>query len=134
MSRIFRSQPVLTEETHRATPFEIFFDLVFVFALTRVISLMGQPPSPLTLTQGLILLLLFWVSWMTYSWLGNQARADIGLIKAGTILAMAATFVAALVIPDAWRPGNVAVDARLTLALAYVSLRVLHLAMYFYAA
>jgi low temperature requirement protein LtrA len=134
MSHIFRSRPVLTEETHRATSFEIFFDLVFIFALTRVISLMGQPPTPLTLTQGLILLLLFWISWMTYSWLGNQARADIGLIKAGTILAMAATFVAALVIPDAWRPGNGTVDARLTLALAYVSLRVLHLAMYFYAA
>ena len=65
MNRIFRSRPVLTEETHRATPFEIFFDLVFIFALTRVISLMGQPPTPLTLTQGLILLLLFWVSWMT---------------------------------------------------------------------
>jgi hypothetical protein len=57
------------------------------------------------LAQGLILLLLFWNSWTSYAWLGNQARADLGLISAGTTVAMAAFFVAALVIPDAWPHG-----------------------------
>ena len=134
MRLILRSRPVLTDETHRATSFEIFFDLVFIFALTRVIALMGHPPTPLTLAQGLILLLLLWNSWTDYTWLGNQARADLGLIGAGTIVAMAAIFVAALVIPDAWRQGADRVDAPLTLALAYVALTALHLILYFYAA
>jgi low temperature requirement protein LtrA len=124
----------MTEERHRATPFEIFFDLVFVFALTRVIAFMGHPPTLLTLTQGLILLLLFWNSWTSYAWLGNQARADLGLISAGTTVAMAAFFVAALVIPDAWPHGAATVDAPLTLALAYIVLTALHLTLYFYAA
>jgi low temperature requirement protein LtrA len=52
---------VPTEETHRATTFEIFFDLVFVFALTRIISFMAQSLTPLILAQGLVLLLLLWV-------------------------------------------------------------------------
>ena len=134
MRHILRSQAVLTGEGHRTTSFEIFFDLVFVFALTRVISFMGQPPTPLTLIQGLILLLLLWMPWLTYAWLGNQARADVGLIRAGTLVAMAAIFVAALVIPDAWRHVNGTVNAPLTLALAYIVFRALHLGLYFYAA
>jgi hypothetical protein len=51
----------------------------------------------------LILLLLLWISWTNYTWLGNQARADLGLISAGTTIAMAAIFVAALVLPGACR-------------------------------
>jgi low temperature requirement protein LtrA len=133
MRYILRPPPVLTGEGHRPTLFEIFFDLVFVFALTRVVSFMGRPPTPLTLTQGLILLLLLWMPWLTYAWLGNQARVDLGLIRVGTLVAMAAIFVAALVIPDAWRRGNGSVDAPLTLALAYIVFRALHLALYFYA-
>ena len=43
--------------------FEIFFDLVFVFALTRVITFMAGSPSALTLAQGLLLLLLLLYSW-----------------------------------------------------------------------
>jgi low temperature requirement protein LtrA len=123
----------MTDETHRATSFEIFFDLVFIFALTRVIAFMGQPPTALSLAQGFLLLILLWISWTNYTWLGNQARADTGLIHAGTAVAMAAIFVAALVIPDAWRAGR-DVSAPLTLALAYIALTALHIVLYFYAA
>ncbi|HEY2674135.1 MAG TPA: low temperature requirement protein A [Rugosimonospora sp.] len=132
MRHIFRFRPALTEETHRATSFEVFFDLVFIFALTRIISFMGHPPTFLTLAQGLILLLLLWMSWTIYTWLGNQARADVGLVPAGTVAAMAAVFVAALVIPDAFRHAPGTVDAPLTLALAYIVLRILDLALYFH--
>jgi low temperature requirement protein LtrA len=134
MRHISWPRPVLTEETHRATSFEIFFDLVFIFALTRVIAFMGHPPTPLTLAQGLILLLLFWVPWTNYTWLGNQARADLGPVSAGTTLAMAAIFVAALVIPNAWQHGATTAGAPLTLALAYIITTGLHLTLYFYAA
>ncbi|MFF4879587.1 low temperature requirement protein A [Micromonospora sp. NPDC000668] len=133
MRRTFRSRPVLTEETHRATTFEIFFDIVFVFALTRLIAFMGEPPTLLSMAQGMLLLLLLMISWGAYTWLGNQARADTGLVPAGTVIAMAAIFVAALVIPDAWRHGR-DVNAPLTLAVAYIVIRAVQLALYFYAA
>jgi low temperature requirement protein LtrA len=85
--------------------FEIFFDLVFVFAITRVISSMTQLLTFLTLAQGLILLLLLWWSWTAFAWLGSQARAGQGLIQIGMLVAMAALFVAGLVMPDAWGGG-----------------------------
>lgn len=43
-------RPAMTAESHRVTSFEIFFDLVFVFAITRVVSFMARsltpPPGP----------------------------------------------------------------------------------------
>ncbi len=62
----------MTEETDRVTGFEIFFDLVFVFAITRVISFLTHSLTALTLAQGLILLLLLWWSWSAYAWLGKS--------------------------------------------------------------
>jgi low temperature requirement protein LtrA len=124
----------MTEETHRITHVEIFFDLVFIFAYTRVAAFMGRPPTATTLVRGLILLLLLWMSWTTYSWLGNQTRADAGPIYGGFLAASAANFVIALVIPDAWHQGNGTLHGPLTLALAYVMLRALDVGLYFYAA
>ena len=130
MRHIVLPRLVKTEETHRATAFEIFFDLVFVFALTRTISFMAQPPTPLILAQGLVILLLLWWSFTAFAWLGNQVRADVGVIRAGMLVAMAAIFVAALVIPYAWRHGDRAADAPLTLAVAYIVVRVVHLCLF----
>jgi low temperature requirement protein LtrA len=134
MRLIFWSERVMTEETHRITHVEIFFDLVFIFAFTRVTAFMGRPPTPSTLVKGLILLLLLWMSWTTYTWLGNQARADAGPIYGGFLAASAGNFVIALVIPDAWQQGNGTVDGPLTLALVYIVLRALDVGLYFYAA
>ena len=114
------------------TPFEIFFDLVFVFAVTRAISFMTHSLTFLTLTQGLILLLLLWWSWSAYAWVGNQARADQGLIQLGMIVAMAALLIAGLVIPDAW--GGDHSDAPVILAVSLAVVRVVYTGLYLYAA
>ncbi|MFC3505407.1 low temperature requirement protein A [Micromonospora krabiensis] len=127
-----RSRPVLVEESHRATIFEVFFDLVLVFALTRLIDFMAGDPSALTLFQGFLLVLWFWYAWSCYTWLGNLTRADVGLVRAVMTVAMAAIFVAALVIPDAWRAAGAARGASLTLAAAYLLVRALHLALMFH--
>jgi low temperature requirement protein LtrA len=132
--RIAVPRPVLTDETHRATSIEIFFDLVFAFALTQVIAFVGRPPTPLTLAQGFILGLLLWMSWSPYAWLSDQARADVGLVAGGILIAMAATFVAALAIPDAWRHEGKVFDAPLVLALAWIVLRGTHIGVYYWAA
>jgi low temperature requirement protein LtrA len=130
MRYIFRAgSPVPTEETHRATPFEVFFDLVFVFAFIRVMTFMAQSPTPLMLAQGLVLLLLLWWPFTNYAWLANQVRADVGLVRAGLVVVMAAIFVAALVIPHAWRHGRQTVAAPLTLALVYIVIRAVFLAL-----
>ncbi|MEU1245677.1 low temperature requirement protein A [Micromonospora arida] len=133
MRRILDIRPVPAGLTHRTTMFEIFFDLVFVFALTRVITFMAGSPSALTLAQGLLLLLLLLYSWSPYIWVGNLVRPDVGLVRAVTLVAMAAIFVAALVLPDAWQQSPELFDAPLTLALAYVVGRAVQLVILFWA-
>ncbi|MEU7802968.1 low temperature requirement protein A [Micromonospora arborensis] len=133
MKGIFGVRPVPAAETHRTTMFEIFFDLVFVFALTRVITFMAGSPSALTLAQGLLLLLLLLYSWSPYIWVGNLVRPDVGLVRAATLVAMAAIFVAALVLPGAWQQSPELFDAPLTLALAYVVGRAVQLVILFWA-
>src|SRR5215216_5262266 len=88
-----------TSEDHRPTTFELFFDLVYVFAATQVTGYMAHEHSGHGVVQGLLLLALLWWTWSAYTWLGNQARADEGLLRA----AMAAMFVVALTIPEAWQ-------------------------------
>ena len=71
-----------TDDAHRVTTLELFFDLVFVFALTQVTALMADDPTGRGLGRGLVLLALLWFGWSSYAWLGNQARADEGLLRA----------------------------------------------------
>ncbi|MCG5463923.1 low temperature requirement protein A [Micromonospora sp. MED01] len=130
MGRTFGARPMATPETHRPILFEIFFDLVFVFGLIRVTTFMSQRPAPVSLVQGFLVLLLLWISWLVYSWLGNHVRIDVGLIRAGVTVAMAAVFLIALVIPDAWRTGPGTAQSRLILVLAYVVLRVVDLVLF----
>ncbi|MDG4806756.1 low temperature requirement protein A [Micromonospora sp. WMMD1120] len=131
MRGILAIRPVPVGSPHRTTMFEIFFDLVFVFALTRVITFMAGSPSALALVQGLILLLLLLYSWGPYTWVGNLVRADVGLVRAATLVAMAAIFVAALVLPEAWQQSAELFDAPLTVALAYVVGRAVQLVILF---
>jgi low temperature requirement protein LtrA len=123
-----------TDDTHRVTPLELLFDLVFVFAITQVTSFLAASPHPLAAFRGLVTLGLLWFGWSAYSWLGNQAKADEGLMRLTVVLAMAAMFIVALTIPEAWhdRPGGV--HSPLIFAFSYIVVRGLHLTVYFIAA
>lgn len=134
MGQIFGSRAVVTAESHRTTLFEVFFDLVFAFALIRVTEFMSARPTPVTLLQGFLVLMLLWISWLVYSSLGNYARSDVGLIRAGTTAAMAGIFLAALVIPNAWESGPGTLEPRLILVLAYIVVRLIHLVLFLWAA
>jgi low temperature requirement protein LtrA len=88
-----------TDEQHRVTTLELFFDLVFVFAFTQVTALMAEDPTPVGAVRGLVVLALLWWAWCSYAWLGNQAQADEGVVRGTLIVAMTAMFVVALAIP-----------------------------------
>ena len=112
------------------TTFELFFDLVFVFAVTQVTGFMAHEGDGVGVVRGLLLLALLWWAWEAYAWLGNQARADEGLTRAGMIVAMAAIFVVALTVPEAWEDLPGGVDGPVVLVTAYVVARIVHLAVY----
>ncbi|GIF46232.1 low temperature requirement protein LtrA [Asanoa ferruginea] len=127
-----RVRPV-TEE-HRATPFELFFDLVYVFAVTQITGYMAHEHTATGVLQGLLTLALLWGTWSGYTWLGNHSRADEGILRTGMVVAMVAMFVVALAIPEAWHDAPGGLDGPLVLVCAYLLVRGVHLAVYTVAA
>ena len=87
----------------RVTPLELFFDLVFVFALTQVTSFLSDHLTWLGMLQAVALLTALWGAWAAYSWLTNAVPAE-DVIPARLVIfcAMAAMFVASLAVPDAF--------------------------------
>jgi low temperature requirement protein LtrA len=95
-----------TGEDDTVTPFElffeVFFDLVYVFAAIQVTGYMVHAHDASGVRQGMLVLALLWWTWCAYAWLGDQARADTGVVRAAMGVAMAALFVGAVTIPEAW--------------------------------
>jgi len=123
----------ITEEA-RVTPLELFLDLVFVFAITQVTALMADDLTVRGLVQGLLVLGLVWWCWVGYAWLGAVVRADEGLGRVAMFGAMAAVFVLAITIPEAFRDIEGGLSGPVVVAFAYLAVRVLHLVIFWMAA
>jgi len=124
----------LVADGHRVTMFELFFDLVFVFAVTQVTAYIAHSHDGTGLVQATLLLGLTWWSWSGYAWLGNQAHADVGVLRIGLVVAMIAIFVCALATPEAWHDMPGGLDGPLVLACAYAVVRTVHTVLYLVAA
>jgi low temperature requirement protein LtrA len=112
------------ETEQKVTPLELFFDLVFVFAITQVTTMLADDPTWAGLARGMLVLSALWWAWASYSWLTNTVDAEEGATRLAMLAAMAAALVASLAVPGAF--GS---DA-LVFALAYTALRVLHVVIY----
>jgi low temperature requirement protein LtrA len=123
-----------TDESHRVTTLELLFDLVFVFAVTSITSFMAHSLTTTGLLEGLVIAMLMWFGWTAYAWLGNQAHADRGALRISMLFAMAAFFLVALTIPEAFedRPGGL--SGPVVFVSAYAVVRFSHLAVYTLAA
>jgi low temperature requirement protein LtrA len=112
------------EREHRITPLELFFDLVFVFAFTQVTNVLLDDPTWTGLGHGLLILAALWWAWASYAWLTNTFDAGEDGVLAVMVAAMAAMFVAALAVPEAF--GNHGV----VFGVAFLIVAVLHAALY----
>ncbi len=100
---VAETAPVETEGTEkRVAPLELFFDLVFVFALTQVTALMSENPSWEGLGQGMLVLTALWWAWGAYAWLTNYVAAEEGRERILMFGVMGAFLVAALAVPNAF--------------------------------
>ena len=84
------------------TPLELFFDLVFVLALTQCTALMAANPTWEGLAQGLLILGLMWWAWTGYAWLTSVVEPEEGAVRIVIFAAMAAFSWSALCIPEAF--------------------------------
>ncbi|HUR72901.1 MAG TPA: low temperature requirement protein A [Sporichthya sp.] len=124
----FRFEPLHPESA--ATTLELFFDLVFVFALTQITAFMAHDVGTERLVQGLLVLGLLWWSWTGYAWLGNVVKADEGATRIAMLTAMAAMFVIALAIPEAFDDSPGGISSPYAIAVCYFVLRTVHIAAF----
>jgi low temperature requirement protein LtrA len=114
----------MAQREQRVTPLELFFDLVFVFAITQVPLLMSDDPTWQGLGRGLVVLAALWWAWTGYAWLTNTLEPEEGLVRAGMFGAMAAMLVVALAVPEAFDAHGV------LFGVAYLIVRLLQLQLY----
>lgn len=111
--------------SHSVTPLELFFDLVFVFALTQVTALMADDLTWTGLLRGFAVLVVVWWAWVGYAWLTNTTRIDNDLTSRLVMLvAMAVMLVVGLAAPQAFGTYSILFGA------AYLLVRLLHIALY----
>jgi len=117
----------LSDAEERVGPLELFFDLVFVFAITQVTAYIAKDPTWETLARGLMILAVVWWAWVAYSWLTNTLDTERDDVRLVMFIAMAAMFVVSLSIAHAFS------DNGLLFALAYSLVRAAHILLYGYA-
>jgi len=108
----------------RVTPLELFFDLVFVFAITQVTGFLADNSTWLGLLRGVLLLAALWWAWAAYAWLTNTLNPEEGTVRLAVFGSIAAMLIVALATRDAFGGEGV------VFGVAYFLVRALHLVLY----
>jgi low temperature requirement protein LtrA len=111
----------------RVLPLELFFDLVFVLAITQCTTLMSHNTTWGGLGEGMLVLALLWWSWTAYAWLTSVVDPEEGGVRLALFAAMAGFLIAAICVPEAFG------DLALEFALAYGAVRFAQIFLMFLA-
>ncbi len=122
-------QELLSGETRaegerRTSYLELFFDLVFVFAITQVTALILHDLSAGGIARGALVLGLVWWAWGGFAWMTNAVDVESIGVRVLFLVCALASFFVALAVPRAFETDG------LWFALPYLVLRVLHLGLY----
>jgi low temperature requirement protein LtrA len=110
-------------EEHQVTPVELFFDLVFVFAITQVTKLLANDPTWHGVLRGMLVLAALWWAWTTYASLTSAIDVDEGGVRLAMLASTGTMLVVALAVPGAFG------DEAVLFGAAYLIVRVLHLVL-----
>jgi len=112
------------EGEERVTPLELFFDLVFVFALTQVTGFLAANETGEGLLRGALLFAALWWAWEAYAWLTNTLDPEEGAVRLAVFASTGVMLIVALATPSAF--GSEA----LVFGVAYFLVRALHIVLY----
>src|SRR5918998_6107790 len=102
----------------RVTPLELFFDLVYVFAVTQLSHLLLDHPTFGGALQTLFLLFVVRWAWQYTTWFTNWFDPDTLPVRLTLVAVMLASLVMSVAIPEAFG------ERGLMFALAYVAIQV----------
>jgi low temperature requirement protein LtrA len=112
----------------RTSSVELFWDLVFVFAVTQVSTLLAHDLTWAGFGRAMLVLALVWWAWSAFVWVTNAHDPRASHVRGLLFVAMILTFVVALAVPRAFG------DDATIFVLAYAAVRFLHLGLYVDAA
>lgn len=121
--RLTRMHPRDPHQGHRAaTPLELFFDLVFVVAVSTASAQLHHELSAGHVENGLVsygfMFFAIWWAWMNFTWFANSFSTDDWLYRILTFVQMGGVLVLAAGIPAAFH-GDFTVPV-----IAYIVMRV----------
>jgi low temperature requirement protein LtrA len=116
--------PDSTEPERRTNSVELFWDLVFVFAVTQVTTLLSSHLNWAGFGRSMLILALVWWAWSAFVWAANAQSDDSRALRLVLLLAAAFIFIAGVALPQAFGAEG------LLFAITYAMVRVLHLALY----
>jgi low temperature requirement protein LtrA len=111
-------------QERRTTPVELLWDLVFVFAVTQVTTLLSRQLGWAGFGRAMLILALVWWAWSAFVWAANAQASDSLVLRACLLFAAAFIFIAGLAVPDAFGAEG------LLFACTYAVVRLLHLGLY----
>ncbi|MGZ4294466.1 MAG: low temperature requirement protein A [Solirubrobacteraceae bacterium] len=108
----------------RTTPIELFWDLVFVFAVTQVTTLLAHRTNWVRFGEAMLVLALVWWAWSAFVWAANAQEEQSRTLRACLLTGTVLVFIVGLAVPNAFGRNS------LLFALAYAAVRFLHLGVY----
>jgi low temperature requirement protein LtrA len=111
-------------DERRTTPVELLWDLVFVFAITQVTTLLWRDQTWAGFGRAMLVLALVWWAWSAYVWAANAQTAASPTLRACLLVSAIAIFISGLSVPHAFGSEGT------LFAVSYAVVRFLHLALY----
>ena len=90
----------------RASYLELFFDLVFVYAVTQIATLIIGDTSPGGFARAALMLGMIWWAWSAFAWMTNAIDLSTVIGRVALLLASASSFFVALAVPGGLRRGG----------------------------
>jgi low temperature requirement protein LtrA len=97
-----RRHPAEDDSPARASSVELFFDLVFVLAVTELSSVLIEELTVAGAAETLFLLLAAWWAWIYTTWMTNWFDPETRGVRAILLVGMLASLCGAIAIPDAF--------------------------------
>jgi low temperature requirement protein LtrA len=110
-----------TSAPERVSTLELFFDLVFVFTITQVATIIVQSPHGEGIARAAIQLGVIYWMYDGYAWMTNAAAPDTWQHRLLLLIGMAGFFVCALAVPGAFGDDGIVFGA------GYLAVTVVHL-------